>query len=104
MLLCGNRPSEESRVEISDAASSDPLILNRPTPRKQKVSPSCLYLRNELVLTPCQSSISEDIMDSRRMKNIKNNRGILSLCLIIFVCGLPVLAIESPTPTQRTLP
>jgi hypothetical protein len=38
------------------------------------------------------------------MKTVKNNLGVLSLFLVVFVRGMPALAIESPTPAQSTEP
>jgi cell wall-associated NlpC family hydrolase len=38
------------------------------------------------------------------MKTKKNNLGILGLLLVVLGCGLPALAIESPTQTQITEP
>jgi hypothetical protein len=38
------------------------------------------------------------------MKTAKNNLGIPSLFLFVFVCSLPALAIESPTPAQSSNP
>jgi cell wall-associated NlpC family hydrolase len=38
------------------------------------------------------------------MKTKKNNLGILSFLLVVLGCGLPALAIESPTQTQSTEP
>ena len=38
------------------------------------------------------------------MKTIKNNLEILTLFLVVFVCGLPALAMESPTPAEGSAP
>jgi hypothetical protein len=38
------------------------------------------------------------------MKTVKNNLGIPILVLVVFVCSLPALAIESPTPAQSSVP
>jgi hypothetical protein len=38
------------------------------------------------------------------MKIAQNKLGILHLVLVVFVCGLPAFAFESPTPTKSTEP
>jgi hypothetical protein len=38
------------------------------------------------------------------MKTIKNNLEILTLFLVVFICGLPAMAIESPAPAEDSAP
>lgn len=38
------------------------------------------------------------------MKCVQNNLGIMNLLLVVFFCGLPSFAVESPTPVQSAQP